>query len=64
MSIIFGIINHHEVPVTRELMDTAYNSVKLFPHDNKSLWINKNVGLGWVQLYDTPESVYDKQPIS
>lgn len=63
MSIIFGIINRHEVPVAKGLMDIAYNSVKLFPQDNKSLWINKNVGLGWIQLYDTPESVYDKQPI-
>ena len=63
MSILFGIINHHEAPVTKELMDIAYDSVTLFPQDNKSLWINKNVGLGWVQLYDTPESVYDKQPI-
>ena len=64
MSIIFGIINHHEVPVTKELMDIACHSVKSFPYDNKSLWINKTVGLGWVQLYDTPESVYDKQPIN
>lgn len=63
MSIIFGIINHSkEHPIT-DLMDMACNSVQKFPHDNKSTWIKKNVGLGWFQLYDTPESVHDRQPV-
>lgn len=43
-------------------IEEMYASVKFFPYDNYALWNENNVGFGWVQLYDTPESVYDKQP--
>lgn len=64
MSVIFGIIYKEGVFAEKQEMEQMYASVKHFPHDNFTLWNNNNVGVGWVQLYDTPESVYDKQPFS
>lgn len=62
MSVIFGIIKKEGVFTEKQELEQMFNSVKHFPHDNYGFWNENNVGLGWVQLYDTPESVYDKQP--
>lgn len=64
MSVIFGIIKKEGVFLDKHELEQMYSSVKHFPQDNFSLWTENNIGLGWVQLYDTPESVYDKQPFS
>lgn len=64
MSVIFGIIKKEGVFLEKQEFEQRYSSVKHFPQDNFSLWTENNIGLGWVQLYDTPESVYDKQPFS
>ena len=62
MSVIFGIIKKENHLVEMQEIEEMYASVKFFPYDNYALWNENNVGFGWVQLYDTPESVYDKQP--
>ena len=64
MSVIFGIIKKEGALAEKQEMEQMYASVKHFPHDNFILWNENNVGLGWVQLYDIPESVFDKQPFS
>jgi len=62
VSVIFGIIKKENHLVEMQEIEEMYASVKFFPYDNYALWNENNVGFGWVQLYDTPESVYDKQP--
>ena len=64
MTVIFGIIKKEGALVETQEMEQMFASVKHFPHDNYVLWNENNIGLGWVQLYDTQESVYDKQPFS
>ncbi len=64
MTVIFGIIKKEGVFAEKQELEQMYDSVKHFPYDNFTLWNENNIGLGWVQLYDTPESVYDKQPFS
>jgi len=63
MSVIFGIIKNSVFAEKQEL-EKMYASVKHFPYNNYAIWNENNVGFGWLQLYDTPESVYDKQPFS
>lgn len=64
MSVIFGIIKKNSLFAEKRELLEMYDSIKHFPHDNYEFWNEKNIGLGWVQLFDTPESVFDKQPYS
>lgn len=63
MSIIFGVISHNEEAIDEQMLQSMYEPLKGFPQQ-KSDKIQKNeAAFGRVLRYQTPEDVFDSQPV-
>jgi asparagine synthase (glutamine-hydrolysing) len=63
MSSIFGQLNFNKQLIVEENLTLAENELNHWQADDKRTWISNNVGLGHLMLYNTPESLTEKQPL-
>lgn len=63
MSGLCGIYNLDGSPVDRGMLASMMDSMAGWGPDGKETYFHKNVGLGHLMLYNTPESLKDKLPL-
>lgn len=63
MSLIFGIFNRNGKPVEQSDLDDMYSAVSYYPHEKYDYIIKDNVAFAHMLTYNTPESLYEEQPI-
>jgi len=63
MSAILGIFNLTGKHVAPEPLAKMMTAMKGWGPDGQGAWRNRNLGLGHLLLYNTPESRYEKQPM-
>jgi asparagine synthase (glutamine-hydrolysing) len=64
MSIIFGYINLTNKPVERETLDRMKSAMDFWGPDGQGTWIDATCGLGNLLLYNTPEALFEKLPVT
>ncbi|MFN8579077.1 MAG: asparagine synthase-related protein, partial [Candidatus Sericytochromatia bacterium] len=63
MSMIFGIFNRDGSPVEKTDIDDMYNAISYYPHEKYNYKIIENVVFGHLLTFNTPESLFEEQPI-
>lgn len=64
MSAIYGKLNFDGSPVGLDDLNPMENTLNHWDADDKGMWYKGNAGLGHLMLYNTPESLYEKLPLS
>ena len=64
MSAITGIFNLNGKPVEASQIEDMKASIRLWGPEASSSWIEGNTGLGHLLSYNTPEALYEKQPLT
>jgi asparagine synthase (glutamine-hydrolysing) len=62
MSAIFGIFNLDKKPVEKDIVKEMMHELAHWKPDKTDFYLKNNIGLGHLQLYDTPESKHENQP--
>ncbi|WP_078553427.1 asparagine synthase-related protein [Bacillus alkalicellulosilyticus] len=62
MSAIAGIYNLNQTPIPTGYSELMMDSLAQFPHNKLSIWNYKNVFLGCLHQWITPESITEKLP--
>lgn len=63
MSMIFGIFNRDGSPVEQSDIEDMYSAVSYYPHEKYNYKIINNAAFGHMLTYNTPESLYETQPV-
>ncbi|MHC1703190.1 MAG: asparagine synthase-related protein [Tenuifilaceae bacterium] len=63
MSAIFGILNFNQNPINPDDIIKMQDAMSYWGPDGKYLWNEDSIGLGQLQLYNTPESLSEKFPL-
>ncbi|MFN8671387.1 MAG: asparagine synthase-related protein [Candidatus Sericytochromatia bacterium] len=63
MSLIFGIFNRNGKKVLLNQIEELYKPISNYPHEKYDIKVFENVGFGHMLTYNTPESLYETQPI-
>ncbi len=63
MSILFGIIHFDDKSIDKELLHQMYQPIQNFPQQRFDIIHHKEAGFGRVLRYQTPEDIFDNQPV-
>lgn len=63
MSVIFGIVNHKSQPIEVELFEKMNLPLKHFPQQKSKNSFHQEAAFGKVLRYQTPEDLFDDQPV-
>ena len=63
MSIIFGVISHNEEAIDDRMLQSMYEPLKGFPQQKSDKIQKDEAAFGRVLRYQTPEDVFDSQPV-
>ena len=63
MSGIFGILNLDGALIPRTDLETMRQAMNFWGPHGSAIWQGGNIGLGHLMLHNTPESLYDIQPL-
>ena len=63
MSVLIGILNKGRPLLKKDCLAEMYDSIKHLPHEKFSSTLNKNLALGHLLTYNTPESIFEQQPM-
>ncbi len=64
MSAIFGIVNLNGQPLNQERLMQMQSAMKYWGPDGSYLWLDDIAGFGQLQLFNTPESINEKFPLT
>ncbi|WCT11883.1 asparagine synthase-related protein [Mucilaginibacter jinjuensis] len=62
MSVIFGKCHFNNKPIANDELSVMQTRLNHWQADNKGIWINNNVGLGHLMLYNTTPSLTEVLP--
>jgi asparagine synthase (glutamine-hydrolysing) len=62
MSSIFGQLNFDKKPIKEEELMAVQRVLDHGQADRKGIWISNNIGFGHLMMFNTPESLTEKQP--
>jgi asparagine synthase (glutamine-hydrolysing) len=63
MGVIYGYISLTDKPVDPEVVETMRKANSFWGPDGDGMFINENAALGSLILFNTPEAIFEKQPI-
>ncbi len=63
MSLIFGIINTNQQSANEQSLADLYAGIQHFPHERKAFLVKDNAAFGHALTYNTPEALFEQQPI-
>lgn len=64
MSAITGIYHRDGRPASADVLARMVDAVAAWPSDRQSTWYDGPVGMGHRLLFNTPESLHERQPVS
>ncbi|MFP4060595.1 MAG: asparagine synthase-related protein [Bacteroidales bacterium] len=64
MSAIFGYINFSGKPLTNGKLQEMKSAMDFWGPDDQAIWQEGCAGMGYLLLYNTPEAVHEKQPLT
>ena len=64
MSGIYGVFRRDGAPLPSESLGAMQQAMAYWGPDGNKLWQSELLGLGYLALHSTPESLYDSQPLN
>ncbi len=64
MSIIYGYLSLNNKPVDRGTLENMEHAMDFWGPDGRGVWLEGSCGLGNLLLYNTPEALFEKLPMT